>query len=231
MWVERVPLQAEPIDGAATVAKYDRYAAQFIRPEYRYTVHKIMGWGIKKGRVLDIGCGSGRLALELAGEKRADFAVVGIDVSADMLKQARINTGGQLFLDKVQYVQATAARMPFPNESFEIVTSYASLHHWKHPEAVFEEMWRITKENGLILLRDNRRVLGNPFYRAGIWAVARFMRKEERGRWPKSILASYTLAEVGRMLGKTKMKKAHVRADMGGFDLCIVVQKNSDTST
>jgi ubiquinone/menaquinone biosynthesis C-methylase UbiE len=225
MLVDRVPLEVEPIVGAATVEGYDRYAALFMRPEYGYTVRKILGKGIKAGLVLDVGTGSGRLAVELAKVKKSDFRIIGLDMSDGMLHKARINALAQKPIKQLDFVQATAARLPFQDESFDIVTSYASLHHWQEPLAVLNEMWRVTKENGLILLRDNRRVLGNPFYHAVIWVISRFMRKEERGRWPKSILASYTLTEVGRMLEQTKMKKAYIQADMGGFDLCIVFKK------
>jgi hypothetical protein len=41
MRTPRGPLNEEPIEGAATEASYDRYAALFMRPEYRLTTSKI----------------------------------------------------------------------------------------------------------------------------------------------------------------------------------------------
>jgi ubiquinone/menaquinone biosynthesis C-methylase UbiE len=224
MKVPRVPLVEEPINGAATVCNYDRYAFRFMRSEYRLTVNKIRRYGITSGRVLDIGTGSGRLALELTKVKSNGFSVVGLDISAQMLNQARNNTKSGT-ARKVNFVQATAARLPFPDDSFDIVTSYASLHHWQQPTIVFNEIWRVAKEGGLILIRDNRRMIGNPFFKTCISILTLFMNKQQRKMWPKSILASYTIEEVHQILRKSLMKNYLVQPDMGGFDLCIAVKK------
>ena len=225
MPVARVPLSQEPIDGADTVVDYDRYAALFMRPEYRLTANLIRRWGPTQGRVLDIGTGSGRLAQVLAAAEGCDWQVTALDISPRMLKQARVNAASPYHGKDVAYVQATATTLPFPDNTFEVVTSYASLHHWKDPIRAFNEIWRVTKSGGLILIRDNRRMIGNPFYRAGVTLLSLFMTREQSRMWPKSILASYTLQEIRELLKSTMMRKAQVRADMAGFDLCIQIRK------
>jgi ubiquinone/menaquinone biosynthesis C-methylase UbiE len=224
MKVSRVPLNEEPIDGAATVEKYDRYAALFIRPEYAYTVSNILKHKINSGFVLDIGTGSGRLAMGLA-RALPNMSVIGLDISLDMLKQARVNTGKQNGARDIDYVRATAAQLPFLDQSMDIVTSYASLHHWRQPVGVFNEIWRVTKENGLILIRDNRRFLGNPFYAAGLRLISLPMNRQQRKMWPKSILASYTVEEVKQILAQSAIENYRVHTDMGGFDLIIEARK------
>jgi ubiquinone/menaquinone biosynthesis C-methylase UbiE len=224
MDVPRIPLKEEPLDGEDTVSRYDRYAGRYMQPEYRLTVNKIRGYGIKRGRVLDIGTGSGRLVIELAKAKNSGFDIVGLDISAEMLKRAKVNVPAASAA-KVSLVQATAAQLPFADESFDIVTSYASLHHWLKPVDVFSEMWRVVKPGGLILVRDNRRMLGEPFYKACVWVMSRFMNKQQKQMWPKSILASYTFEEARSILTETKIGQSRVTADMGGFDLCIQARK------
>ena len=54
--------------------------------------------------------------------------------------------------------------MPFADGSFDLVISYASLHHWRQPAAVINEIMRVLKENGRVIIRDNRRVTGQPFW-------------------------------------------------------------------
>jgi ubiquinone/menaquinone biosynthesis C-methylase UbiE len=225
MPVARVPLSQEPIDGAETVVDYDRYAALFMKPEYRLTVNMIRRCGITHGRVLDIGTGSGRLANVLVAAEDCDWQVTGLDLSPGMLKQAHVNAASAFHGKNVAYVQATATKLPFPDNAFDVVTSYASLHHWKEPTKVFDEIWRVTKSGGLILVRDNRRMIGNPLYRAGVAMLSLFMSSEQRQMWPKSILASYTLEEIKELLSSTRLSKAQVRADMAGFDLCIQIRK------
>jgi ubiquinone/menaquinone biosynthesis C-methylase UbiE len=227
MVVERVPLAIEPIEGAVIVEEYDRYAAIFLRPEYRLTVKKILRRGIKSGRVLDIGTGSGRLIFELAKVKNSHFDIVGLDVSFGMLKLACINTIEANLPGNVNYVQANAARLPFPDETFDVVMSYASLHHWQRPGEVFDEIWRVTNKNGMMLIRDNHRILGNPFYKTGIWFLSILMKKQQRGMWPRAILASYTLSEIEALLDKSKMSHFKVSSDMWGFDSCVESQKRN----
>jgi ubiquinone/menaquinone biosynthesis C-methylase UbiE len=230
MPANRVPLDLEPIDGAAAVVKYDRYAARFMQPEYRLTAHRVVKMGVLGGRVLDIGTGSGRLAFELIKNNRL-FELIGLDVSADMLKQALNLSHDNPNRRSFNLVQATAARLPFPDESFDAVTSYASLHHWQQPVDVFNEIWRVTKNNGWIVIRDNRRMLSNPFYRVAIGFYSLFVKPPERGRWPKSIMASYTVAEVKHLLSLSQVRNYRVYRDMGGFDLCIEALKTNAVVT
>ncbi len=225
MGIKRVSLDEEPIDGAATVLHYDRYAASFMRPEYLLTVRDIRRRGFTGGKVLDIGTGSGRLAIELSKVKQNGYYMVGLDISATMLKQALAYSGKPKSSRPINYIQATSAQLPFPDGTFDVVTSYASLHHWKDPVQVFKEIWRVTRNGGLILIRDNRRMLDHPFYKAVIWIMTRFMKKHQRRMWPRSIMASYTVDEVKQLLRQTGMRNSRVKSDMAGFDLCIEAKK------
>jgi hypothetical protein len=99
--------------------------------------------------------------------------------------------------------------------------SYASLHHWFHPVAVFNETQRVAKENGGIVIRDNKRVYGNPFWKAFIWSISRFMNKRHRDNWPKAILASYTIPEIKELLKESRLKNYQIKSDFFFFDLSI----------
>jgi ubiquinone/menaquinone biosynthesis C-methylase UbiE len=219
--VDRVPLTKEPIAGAEAVAQYDRGARLYMLPEYKYFVHKILRRGIRQGRVLDIGTGSGRLAIELAKAGGCDFEIIGLDVSQDMLDKARENTRQAGVDRKVRYLKANGAALPFPDHSFDLVFSYASLHHWFDPVKVLQEAHRVTSEKGCFIIRDNQRVYGNPLWEAFIWTISRFMNKRHRDNWPQAILASYTLQETRDLLKQTQLKDYRVVSDFIMFDLSI----------
>ena len=218
---KRIPLPEEPIADMDAVIQYDRGARYYIMPEYRYFVRKILRKGIRSGRVLDIGTGSGRLAIELAKVEDCHFDIVALDISENMIKKARENARWSGVENKIRFLVSTAASLPFTDNSFDLVISYASLHHWLEPVAVFDEVARVTKETGQVIIRDNKRVYQNPVGRAIIWLISRFMNKRHRGNWPKAILASYTIPEVNEILSRSRLSNYRVSSDFVFIDLCV----------
>ena len=210
---KRIPLAEEPIADMDAVIQYDKGAKCYIMPEYKYFVWKILRKGIRGGRVLDIGTGSGLLAIELAKAKGCHFDIVGIDISENMIKRAIENAREAGVENRIKFLVSTAAALPFSDDSFDLVISYASLHHWLEPIAVFDEVERVTKKRGSFIIRDNKRIYQNPFCKFVIWFVSRFMNKRHRENWPKAILASYTIPEVKEILDKSKLRNWHVSSD------------------
>jgi len=222
---DRIALPHEPIAEAEAVAQYDKGARLYMLPEYKYFVWKILHRGIKSGRALDIGTGSGRLAIELAKTRGTHFEITGLDISENMLQKATVNAQQAGVADKIKFVLANADALPFPDGSFDLVISYASLHHWFRPAAVFKEAQRVVKKGGAVIIRDNRRVYGNPFWEAFIWILRRFMNRRHRENWPKAILASYTIPEVKAILEKAGLKDYRLGTDFIRFDLCVEIKR------
>ena len=217
----RIPLPEEPIADMDAVIQYDKGARYYIMPEYKYFVRKILRKGVRSGRVLDIGTGSGRLAIELAKAKDCHFDIVALDISENMIEKARENAQRCGVENKIKFLVSTAAALPFADSSFDLVISYASLHHWLKPVTVFDEVARVTKETGYAIIRDNKRVYQNPAWRALIWLVSRLMNKRHRENWPKAILASYTIPEVREILSRSQLKNYRIGSDFVFIDLCI----------
>jgi ubiquinone/menaquinone biosynthesis C-methylase UbiE len=108
--------------------------------------------GVKPShRVLDLACGPGFVALEFARHARE---VVGVDLTAEMLKQARALARREGF-QNVTFRRADVKRLPFPDGGFDLVATRASFHHFPQPEQVLTEMARVLKRNGRILISDN----------------------------------------------------------------------------
>jgi ubiquinone/menaquinone biosynthesis C-methylase UbiE len=217
----RIPLPEEPIADMDAVIQYDKGARLYMIPEYKYFVGKVLKKGERSGIVLDIGTGSGLLAIELAKAKGCRFEITAVDISPNMIRQAEANARRAGVEDKITFVVATAEALPFADSSFDIVVSYASLHHWLQPVAVFNEIARLTKETGVAIIRDNKRVYQNTIWKAVIWSVSRFMNRRHRENWPKAILASYTIPEVRDILSRSKLNNYRVSNDFVFIDLCI----------
>jgi ubiquinone/menaquinone biosynthesis C-methylase UbiE len=108
--------------------------------------------GVKPNdRVLDLACGPGFVALEFARHARE---VVGVDLTAEMLKKARALARREGFKN-VTFRRANVNRLPFPNGSFDLVVTRASFHHFPEPGRVLREIARVIKKTGRILISDN----------------------------------------------------------------------------
>ena len=218
---DRIPLPEEPIADRDAIIQYDKGAKYYMMPEYKYFVRKILRKGRKSGRVLDIGTGSGLLAIELAKVKGNNFDITAIDISPNMIRKAVENARQSGVGDKINFLVSTAAALPLSDDSFDFIMSYASLHHWLEPVTVFNETERVVKETGGIVIRDNKRVYSNPFWKSFIWLISRFMNRRHRENWPKAILASYTIPEVNEMLSRSRLKDCRISSDFVFIDLCI----------
>jgi len=120
------------------------------------------------GRVLDLGCGSGRLTVALA---RAGAAVTGIDTSAERLEQARrraAESGVEL-----QLVQADMDEpLPFEDGSFDAATSRLALMAAAAPAATLRELRRVVVPDGRIATVIWASLDGNPWFSAPREAIA-----------------------------------------------------------
>lgn len=101
-------------------------------------------------RMLDVGCGTGRLALSLA---RLVHHVTGIDLTPAMLNQAR-TLQAELGISNIEWREGDVTALPFPDGCFSLVTCRSMLHHCVSPKNVMAEMRRVCAPNGRIAVTD-----------------------------------------------------------------------------
>jgi ubiquinone/menaquinone biosynthesis C-methylase UbiE len=105
---------------------------------------------MRTGTVLDLGSGTGYLTVRIAG-RAPSLRVYGIDLSRQMVRIARRHAEG---IDNARFVFGNAARLPFKNNSIDLVVSTAASHHWKTPRLVFDECYRVLKTGGEAWIYD-----------------------------------------------------------------------------
>jgi ubiquinone/menaquinone biosynthesis C-methylase UbiE len=113
------------------------------RPEHDAVLAVLRAEGAR--RVLDLGCGTGRLAHRV---RRAlpGAAVVGCDFSAGMLAQARRRDR------RPAWVQADAGRLPFAAASFDAVVSTEAFHWFPDQARALREVARVLRPGGIVAL-------------------------------------------------------------------------------
>jgi ubiquinone/menaquinone biosynthesis C-methylase UbiE len=116
------------------------------------TMRQLVELAPPRGSVLDDGCGTGAF-LEFARRNGARVErYVGIDVSRGMLSHAarRLALSGP---DQI-LVQADACRLPFADDTFDVVYARALLHHLPAPADGLSEIRRVLKPGGVAVVLD-----------------------------------------------------------------------------
>ncbi len=111
-------------------------------------------------KILDVGCGTGNFSIKLA-EKGCKVA--GIDISKKMLDEARKKADEKN--PGIEFYNMNVYSMNFPDESFDGVVSMAAFEFMSKPEKAYDEMYRILKPNGYLLIGTiNRESKWGKFY-------------------------------------------------------------------
>lgn len=109
---------------------------------------KLIGWA--RGRVLDVGCGTGRnFPLYAPGT-----TVVGVDPSFDVVRAARRRANGALL------VVASAEALPFADGSFDTVVSSLVFCSVPDPDAGLAEVRRVLAPDGALAMMEHVRASG-----------------------------------------------------------------------
>ncbi len=157
--VENPPIQGEGVRMAGTAEK------GFCEQEDRHRVLRERGYDVDgmrarvvecgrpvAGGVLDVGTGPGRLAILLAKEGGA--AVATLEFEGAGIEVARRNARAAGVEDRLRFLQGDAARLPFPDEGFDLVASANLIHHMAEPARAVGEMVRVCRPGGRVVLAD-----------------------------------------------------------------------------
>jgi len=98
-------------------------------------------------RVLDVGCGSGWAARELA-QAASNVQATGIDISDEMVRVARESSQD---FPNVQFELATAEQLPFSDDAFTHAFSMESLYYYRNIPKALKEIHRVLKPQGVFV--------------------------------------------------------------------------------
>jgi ubiquinone/menaquinone biosynthesis C-methylase UbiE len=101
-------------------------------------------------RVLDVGCGAGRVSVSLAS---LVAHVTGVDLTPAMLDQARA-LQARAGVSNIEWKQADSTALPLADGAFDLVISQAMFHHAADPAATLAEMRRVCAPGGRIAVND-----------------------------------------------------------------------------
>jgi len=111
-------------------------------------------------RVLDLACGTGDLTLKMSPQAGPDGMVIASDINASMLQNGRDRLIDRGITNNVQFVQADAEKLPFPDNSVDRITIAFGLRNVTDQNAALSAMYRCLRPGGrLVILEFSKPVL------------------------------------------------------------------------
>ncbi|MBM2619051.1 class I SAM-dependent methyltransferase [Actinoplanes sp. LDG1-06] len=166
--------------------QYDRHAQRAGRKLYDRVVADAHAAGLPTDtRVLDVGTGPGRIPRALTAVEPA-WTIDGLDLSPQMIEYARRQSPEA---DRVTFTVGDVAALPYPDDTFDLVVSSLSQHHWSNVDGGIRDLARVLRPGGRLWIYDVR------------WSLFRATRVAERcltdvrrepvrlTRWPIPLIA------------------------------------------
>ena len=141
--VENLKTRLKTIWMAGDYDRFSRYLENGAR-EFYERLHVAPG-----SRLLDVGCGSGQLALIAAKD---GLEVTGVDIASNLVERARARAQGEGL--QARFEEADAEALPFEDASFDVVVSLIGAMFAPRPELVAKELLRVCKPGGTIAMAN-----------------------------------------------------------------------------
>jgi len=148
-------------------------------PEHELALYLATGFidSLKAESVLDVGAGTGR-AIRFLRAHRPTLTTRGIEPVAE-LRRVAYDSG----IPTDCLIAGDGYHLPFPDDSFDVVTEFGMLHHVADPESVVREMLRVARY-GICLSDTNNigqgqmvgRIIKTVCFTLGLWKALSFMR-------------------------------------------------------
>ena len=158
----------ETYDGVAQT--FEQLSDRFTQPlaEWMVEAAEIRG----EQRVLDVGTGTGIVALEAARRLAPGGRVLGIDLSPGMLARAEARAREQGLAERVAFAERDAESLGLEDASQDRVLSLYALLHFPDPAAALAEMHRVLRPGGVLVI-----AIGRPPARTSLQGIAYAFRR------------------------------------------------------
>lgn len=164
-------------------------------------------------RVLDVACGTGRVARALLRQLAFDGTVVNLDLAEKMLAVGR--AAAPHWPGRLWWLRAPADALPFPDGAFDCVTCLEALEFFRDARAALHECLRVLKPGGLFVVTNR---VG---WEAGL-ILGKTLSRPAFARWLASFplgvlridpwLVDYDLAWARKVEGQGPGSGARIRA-------------------
>lgn len=143
---------------------------------------------LKRGKALDQGCGTGFYTIML---ERMGYDVTGLDISMALLSEAKKNK--EKFQCSFKLIRGDIRKMPFKDETFDVLLSGGIIEHVKETEKTLNEIQRVIKKGGILVI--------NVPHKITIFTLVKLL-QQFLGIWKIGYEKSFTISRFRRLILK-----------------------------
>jgi ubiquinone/menaquinone biosynthesis C-methylase UbiE len=167
---------------------YQRNKTNIVRTGTRL-VELLKERGFRGGKVLDVGCGFAAIPIEIA-RAFPEAEIIGIDLGEPLLEIGNLLIHEAGLYDRIRLQKGDALDLEFPDSTFDLTLNAYLLHIIDDPVKLCNEIERVTRPEGEIIITDLRRM----------W-LALFLKKFQ---------TALTTVEAESILRQTNLRKGNV---------------------
>ncbi|MBD2035448.1 class I SAM-dependent methyltransferase [Phormidium sp. FACHB-592] len=149
--------------------------------------------------VLDAGTGTARIPILLC-QQRPQWQVIGIDRSKTMLQIGAANVKQAGLQAQITLADEDAKQLPYPNGYFDAVVSNSLVHHLPEPLPFLQELKRVLKPRGAIVLRDLLRPIDIATVDSLVSSIGDDYDAHQQQLFRDSLCAAFRLEELRALL-------------------------------
>ena len=199
-------VEQEVMDTAEAAEAYDAMAHGEVDNAF---VERVLALGAKDGHFLDVGTGPAQIPILLA-QRCPDIRITAIDLSEEMLNIAKRHVAAAELAARITLEHVDAKALPYPDNTFDGLISNSIVHHIHDSLRALQEMSRVVKPGGLVLIRDLVRPETPEEAQAFVDKYAAEDTPYQQKLYYDSFLAAFTIAEVNEMLEEMDLPRAVV---------------------
>lgn len=195
-------LEPEVMDSPEEALEYDAMDFTEVNTAFAQAAVELLPTTAK---VLDAGTGTARIPI-LICQQGFKWEINAIDLAQSMLELAKRNVAQANLGQQIHLELVDAKQMPYPDKYFDGIISNSLLHHLPDPTPFLQEIKRVLKPNGAILIRDLLRPATEEIVNRMVEANGSEYSSHQTQLFRDSLHAAFSLEEVEQMIQVVGLK-------------------------
>lgn len=191
-------LEPEVMDTWLETTAYDAMDFVAVNTAFATDAIELDPYAIK---ILDIGTGTARIPI-LMCQQRPQYLITGVDLAQSMSIVGQRNVDEAGLMQRIRLELVDAKRMPYPDLEFDMLISNSLVHHLPNPLSFFQEIKRLVRPGGAMLIRDLIRPTSDAIVNQLVAKFGGEYDDHQQQLFRNSLKAALTLTEVQELIDR-----------------------------